>query len=267
MVSFGHRIQTKLLVNSDKQDVRDISYISFLLSNVYILLQKCVRHAANGRTVLDVIFAVDSRTCWHAKRKSLNLKVEFDSKQTRLCLHRKTTWHLEDQQSKWRKCLLSHWRTWTVTDCNKTCFLANATIFHVPLLDWRYWMLDVSKVYASGSNAWDTAVHDASEEYKHRMVNGCSCGCLCIISHAKNSSLVNSSCLCPHSITSAATTATPTWPWLWTWCAMRTAPHGTWSSFAYWLWSTGNMSGRHTQRFIHNKGSRVLLLLLCVCCI
>lgn len=31
-------------------------------------------------------------------------------------------------------------------------------------------MLDVSKVYASGSNAWDTAVHDASEEYKHRMV-------------------------------------------------------------------------------------------------
>lgn len=36
--------------------------------------------------------------------------------------------------------------------------------------DGRYWMLDVSKVYASGSNAWDTAVHDASEEYKHRMV-------------------------------------------------------------------------------------------------
>lgn len=38
------------------------------------------------------------------------------------------------------------------------------------LSDGRYWMLDVSKVYASGSNAWDTAVHDASEEYKHRMV-------------------------------------------------------------------------------------------------
>ncbi|KAM9307335.1 uncharacterized protein tmem222b isoform 1-T1 [Pholidichthys leucotaenia] len=33
----------------------------------------------------------------------------------------------------------------------------------------KYWMLDVSKVYTSGSNAWDTAVHDASEEYKHRM--------------------------------------------------------------------------------------------------
>ncbi|KAM4629903.1 transmembrane protein 222 isoform 2-T2 [Polymixia lowei] len=33
----------------------------------------------------------------------------------------------------------------------------------------KYWMLDVGKVYASGSNAWDTAVHDASEEYKHRM--------------------------------------------------------------------------------------------------
>lgn len=37
--------------------------------------------------------------------------------------------------------------------------------------DRRYWMLDVGKVYASGSNAWDTAVRDASEEYKHRMVN------------------------------------------------------------------------------------------------
>ncbi|XP_036418478.1 transmembrane protein 222 isoform X2 [Colossoma macropomum] len=34
----------------------------------------------------------------------------------------------------------------------------------------KYWMLDVSKVYTSGSNAWDTAVHDASEEYKHRML-------------------------------------------------------------------------------------------------
>lgn len=27
-------------------------------------------------------------------------------------------------------------------------------------------------MYASGPNAWDTAVHDASEEYKHRMVGG-----------------------------------------------------------------------------------------------
>lgn len=37
-------------------------------------------------------------------------------------------------------------------------------------------MLDVSKVYASGSNAWDTAVHDASEEYKHRMVRDAPTG-------------------------------------------------------------------------------------------
>uniref|UniRef100_A0A8C2F399 Transmembrane protein 222 n=2 Tax=Cyprinus carpio TaxID=7962 RepID=A0A8C2F399_CYPCA len=34
----------------------------------------------------------------------------------------------------------------------------------------KYWMLDVSKVYASGSNVWDTAVHNASEEYKQRML-------------------------------------------------------------------------------------------------
>ncbi|XP_058260817.1 transmembrane protein 222 isoform X2 [Hemibagrus wyckioides] len=35
----------------------------------------------------------------------------------------------------------------------------------------KYWMLDVSKVYAGGSNAWDTAVRDASEEYRHRMLH------------------------------------------------------------------------------------------------
>lgn len=39
-------------------------------------------------------------------------------------------------------------------------------------------MLDVSKVYTNGSNAWDTAVHDASEEYKHRMVRQRSPGTL-----------------------------------------------------------------------------------------
>lgn len=38
----------------------------------------------------------------------------------------------------------------------------------------RYWKLDPAQVYASGPNAWDTAVHDASEEYKHRMVGGCA---------------------------------------------------------------------------------------------
>lgn len=32
--------------------------------------------------------------------------------------------------------------------------------------------MDPAQVYASGPNAWDTAVHDASEEYKHRMVGG-----------------------------------------------------------------------------------------------
>lgn len=30
--------------------------------------------------------------------------------------------------------------------------------------------MDKNKVYGGGSSAWDTAVHDASEEYKHRMV-------------------------------------------------------------------------------------------------
>ncbi|XP_072131609.1 transmembrane protein 222-like isoform X2 [Mobula birostris] len=33
----------------------------------------------------------------------------------------------------------------------------------------RYWQLDPAKVYAMGSNPWDTGVLEASEEYKHRM--------------------------------------------------------------------------------------------------
>uniref|UniRef100_A0A8C4V637 Transmembrane protein 222 n=1 Tax=Falco tinnunculus TaxID=100819 RepID=A0A8C4V637_FALTI len=41
----------------------------------------------------------------------------------------------------------------------------------------QYWKLDPSKVYSTGPNAWDTAVHDASEEYKHRMHNLCCDNC------------------------------------------------------------------------------------------
>ncbi|XP_076027671.1 transmembrane protein 222 [Genypterus blacodes] len=50
----------------------------------------------------------------------------------------------------------------------------------------KYWMLDVSKVYASGSSAWDTAVHDASEEYKHRMHNLCCDNCHSHVAMALN---------------------------------------------------------------------------------
>ncbi|XP_042741558.1 transmembrane protein 222 isoform X2 [Lagopus leucura] len=41
----------------------------------------------------------------------------------------------------------------------------------------KYWKLDPGKVYSSSPNAWDTAVHDASEEYKHRMHNLCCDNC------------------------------------------------------------------------------------------
>uniref|UniRef100_K7F7F7 Transmembrane protein 222 n=1 Tax=Pelodiscus sinensis TaxID=13735 RepID=K7F7F7_PELSI len=41
----------------------------------------------------------------------------------------------------------------------------------------KYWKLDPNKVYSSGPSAWDTAVHDASEEYKHRMHNLCCDNC------------------------------------------------------------------------------------------
>ncbi|XP_031644573.1 transmembrane protein 222 isoform X2 [Oncorhynchus kisutch] len=50
----------------------------------------------------------------------------------------------------------------------------------------KYWMLDVAKVYASGSNAWDTAVHDASEEYKNRMHNLCCDNCHSHVAMALN---------------------------------------------------------------------------------
>lgn len=50
----------------------------------------------------------------------------------------------------------------------------------------KYWMLDVSRVYTSGSNAWDTAVHDASEEYKHRMHNLCCDNCHSHVAMALN---------------------------------------------------------------------------------
>ncbi|KAK5911595.1 hypothetical protein CgunFtcFv8_005756 [Champsocephalus gunnari] len=50
----------------------------------------------------------------------------------------------------------------------------------------KYWMLDVSKVYARGSNAWDTAVHDASEEYKQRMHNLCCDNCHSHVAMALN---------------------------------------------------------------------------------
>lgn len=52
----------------------------------------------------------------------------------------------------------------------------------------RYWMLDASKVYTGGSNAWDTAVHDASEEYKHRMVKGI-CVYFCVLSLSARSQM------------------------------------------------------------------------------
>ncbi|KAF3833563.1 hypothetical protein F7725_024767, partial [Dissostichus mawsoni] len=54
----------------------------------------------------------------------------------------------------------------------------------IPVLS--YWMLDVSKVYARGSNAWDTAVHDASEEYKQRMHNLCCDNCHSHVAMALN---------------------------------------------------------------------------------
>ncbi|KAJ8407020.1 hypothetical protein AAFF_G00292960 [Aldrovandia affinis] len=50
----------------------------------------------------------------------------------------------------------------------------------------KYWELDVNKVCASGSNAWDIAVHDASEEYKRRTHNLCCDNCHSHVAMALN---------------------------------------------------------------------------------
>uniref|UniRef100_A0A4W4FZ65 Uncharacterized protein n=1 Tax=Electrophorus electricus TaxID=8005 RepID=A0A4W4FZ65_ELEEL len=50
----------------------------------------------------------------------------------------------------------------------------------------RYWKLDKDKLYSGGFSAWDTAVHDASEEYKHRMHNLCYDNCHSHVATALN---------------------------------------------------------------------------------
>lgn len=50
----------------------------------------------------------------------------------------------------------------------------------------KYWKLDADKVYASGPNAWDTSVNDASEEYKQRMHNLCCDNCHSHVAMALN---------------------------------------------------------------------------------
>ncbi|XP_005991087.1 transmembrane protein 222 [Latimeria chalumnae] len=50
----------------------------------------------------------------------------------------------------------------------------------------KFWKLDPNKVKASGPNAWDTGVHEASEEYKHRMHNLCCDNCHSHVAMALN---------------------------------------------------------------------------------
>ncbi|XP_037058931.1 transmembrane protein 222 isoform X3 [Peromyscus leucopus] len=57
----------------------------------------------------------------------------------------------------------------------------------------KFWKLDPAQVYASGPNAWDAAVHDASEEYKHRMHNLCCDNCHSHVALALNLMRYNNS--------------------------------------------------------------------------
>ncbi|KAF4076225.1 hypothetical protein AMELA_G00227760 [Ameiurus melas] len=50
----------------------------------------------------------------------------------------------------------------------------------------KFWKLDKNKVYSGGPSAWDTAVLDASEEYKHRMHNLCCDNCHSHVAMALN---------------------------------------------------------------------------------
>ncbi|KTF77716.1 hypothetical protein cypCar_00030169 [Cyprinus carpio] len=54
----------------------------------------------------------------------------------------------------------------------------------IPVL--TYWKLDKNKVYGGGANAWDLAVHEASEEYKNRMHNLCCDNCHSHVAMALN---------------------------------------------------------------------------------
>lgn len=49
----------------------------------------------------------------------------------------------------------------------------------------KYWQLDMSRV-RDGKDAWDKAVHEASEEYKHRMHNLCCDNCHSHVAMALN---------------------------------------------------------------------------------
>ncbi|XP_053563029.1 transmembrane protein 222 [Bombina bombina] len=57
----------------------------------------------------------------------------------------------------------------------------------------KYWQLDPNLVYTTGSNPWDTAVHEASEEYKHRMHNLCCDNCHSHVAMALNLMKYNNS--------------------------------------------------------------------------
>ncbi|XP_032824062.1 transmembrane protein 222 [Petromyzon marinus] len=50
----------------------------------------------------------------------------------------------------------------------------------------RYWMLEPSKIGVSHPNAWDKAISEASEEYKHRMHNLCCDNCHSHVAMALN---------------------------------------------------------------------------------
>ncbi|NP_001013334.2 transmembrane protein 222a [Danio rerio] len=57
----------------------------------------------------------------------------------------------------------------------------------------KYWKLDKNKVYGGGANAWDVAVHEASEEYKNRMHNLCCDNCHSHVAMALNLMRYNNS--------------------------------------------------------------------------
>ncbi|XP_030661004.1 transmembrane protein 222 isoform X1 [Nomascus leucogenys] len=126
-------------------------------------------------------------------------------------LSRRTIWPLESLPNS-PSCPLGTKEPWKVEErhCLELCCKVlvgenrNRSAFWELLLVWfgtfglhlcslRYWKLDPAQVYASGPNAWDTAVHDASEEYKHRMHNLCCDNCHSHVALALNLMRYNNS--------------------------------------------------------------------------
>ncbi|KAJ8320291.1 hypothetical protein KUTeg_001878 [Tegillarca granosa] len=125
----------------------------------------------------------------------------------------------------------------------------------------KYWQLDMSRV-RDGKDAWDKAVHEASEEYKHRMHNLCCDNCHSHVAMALNlmhyngSSAYNMVKLCFMMLIYGKYVSS-----MWLYKNMVTIPDNGWyysgSCFGN-IAEVTNTTGTNIVCFIYNKISVIL---------